>query len=380
LNFQDKDSSTFKVTTTIPGFGEYIQAGVRTNVVDGWGKITTPFGMFDAIRVRSIINEVDTIKISNPFPFTLPIPNRRIEYKWLAKGIHIPVLEIIVAVNGTTQNVQEVKFRDSYHFIPKAPTANFLADNTFPLVNATVKLTDKSLDLPTRWKWTITPATYQLINGTNDTLQNIDVKFTAAGNYTIMLRAQNSVGLNTSTKNSYIRAGMAPVVNFGANNRNVNIGAAVTISDSSTNNPSRWKWTILPSSYTFAGGSNDTLKNISLSFNKGGFYAVDLKVTNPWGMDQTTKTNHVWVFFPAGLNNREKTFAVYPNPVADHLSFSMVNTGNCEYRIMDLNGRELQKGGVGQDVTIDATRLSAGVYMLEVSSGTGLMRARFVKE
>jgi PKD repeat protein len=275
-----------------------------------------------------------------------------------------------------------VKFRDGYHYIPKAPVANFIADNTFPLVNATVKLTDKSLELPTRWKWTITPGTYQLINGTNDTMQNIEVKFTAAGNYTVSLRAQNSVGLNTNTKNSYIRAGIAPAVNFGATSRNVNIGDQVTINDSSTNNPSRWKWTILPSTYTFKAGSTDTLKNINIMFNHGGFYSVDLKVTNTWGTDQTTKTNHIWVFFPSGINGANtKAMDIYPNPVKNEMSFSLTSEDVNSYRILDMKGSMIKHGDIEKGIAkISTCDLYPGLYLLELSSGSQVMRSRFVKE
>src|SRR6185436_7728587 len=82
LNYNDNDSGTFYVSTTVPGLGTYIQAGKRKNTVDGWGKITTPFGTFDTLRVRSVVTETDTIKITTPFPFTLPIPNNRVEFKW----------------------------------------------------------------------------------------------------------------------------------------------------------------------------------------------------------------------------------------------------------------------------------------------------------
>ncbi|MBL0342970.1 MAG: hypothetical protein IPP71_20130 [Bacteroidetes bacterium] len=51
-----------------------------------------------------------------------------------------------------------------------------------------VTLTDQSANIPTRWKWTITPATFTFANGTNDTMQNIKVQFSANGNYTVSLR------------------------------------------------------------------------------------------------------------------------------------------------------------------------------------------------
>ncbi len=381
LNYTDIDSGTFAVSTSIPTLGSYIQSGKRKNTVDGWGKITTPFGTFDVIRIKSVITETDTLKITfGGFPIPpIPIPNNRIEYKWLAKGVHIPILEIIVNTAGGGQ-VSSVKYRDQYHYIPITPVSNFIADNVYPRINDVVKLTDLSLDIPTRWKWTITPSTYSFNNATVDTMQNIFVKFTVNGNYTISLRAQNSAGLNTSTKTSYIKVGDMPSVKFGADRRNVNIADLVTFSDSSLNSPSRWKWTILPSTYSFNTGSVDTLKTVGVKFNKGGFYTIDLKVTNPWGNDQATKTNYVWVNFPAGINNQSAASVIfYPNPVRELLQFSLQNPDASVINIFNACGSLIFTGKALTDNRIDLKDFSDGVYFIEIKSNSGIMKARFIK-
>lgn len=384
LNYNDKDSTTFAVKTTIPGFGEYIQAGSRVSIVDGWGKVTTPFGTFDALRVKSMVYEIDTIKITSPISFTLPFPNNHVEYRWLAKGIHIPVLEIImrVAPGIGTVSIQSVRYRDQARFIPKAPTANFTADMTYAKINDVVKLTDQSIDAPTRWKWTITPNTYTLANGSVDTLQNIDVKFTANGNYTVSLRAQNAIGQNTATKNAYIHIGNTPVIAFGADKKNANINDLVTLTDSSTNTPTRWKWTILPSTYTFNTGSVDTLKSIGVKFTKGGFYTIDLKVTNPWGSDQTTKTNYIWIAFPAGINTLDKT-AMYisPNPVRDALHLQLNSGAGSQVKVYNANGALVQEETTASDMfVLHVEQLPKGMYVLQVVSNGALQQARFIKE
>ncbi|MBL0342969.1 MAG: hypothetical protein IPP71_20125 [Bacteroidetes bacterium] len=121
LNYGDQDSGTFSVSTSIPTIGSYIQAGKRKNTVDGWGSITTPFGTFNVLRIKSVITETDTIKVTTPFPFTLPFSNNRVEYRWIAKGIHIPILEVVIANNAITS----MKYRDQYRYIPVAPVSNF---------------------------------------------------------------------------------------------------------------------------------------------------------------------------------------------------------------------------------------------------------------
>jgi PKD repeat protein len=382
LNYNDIDSGTFYVNTSIPAVGSYIQSGKRKNTVDGWGKITTPFGMLDVIRVKSVVTETDTVKVTfGGFPIPpIPVPNNRIEYKWLAKGVHIPILEIIVSTQTGTPQISSVKYRDQYHYIPVAPVANFVADNTFPKINDQVKLTDLSMNIPTRWKWTITPGTYALANGSVDTMQNIFVKFSANGNYTISLRAQNNVGLNTSTKTNYIKVGDVPVIKFGADKLNANIADLVNLADSSTNTPTRWKWTILPSTFTYNAGSNDTLKNIGIKFGKGGFYTIDLKVTNPWGMDQATKTNYIWVNFPAGINAGEKpAFSIYPNPVKDYLEFELSSPENTSIIIYNTYGAIVYESMATAKNQINVNHLTNGIYFIELRSSKESLKARFIK-
>jgi PKD repeat protein len=381
LNYGDVDSGTFYVNTSIPAIGSYVQSGKRKNTVDGWGSMTTPFGTFNVIRMRSVVTETDTVKATfGGFPITIPITNNRIELKWLANGVHIPILEIVITTGTGAPTISSVKYRDQYHYIPVTPGANFTADNVYPKINDVVKLSDLSSYIPTRWKWTITPATYTLANSTNDTLQNIFVKFTANGNYTVSLRAQNNAGQNTNTKNAYIKVSVAPVVKFGADKLNANIADLVTLTDSSLNAPTRWKWTILPSTYAFNAGSLDTLKSIGVMFNKGGFYAVDLKVTNPWGIDQATKINYVWINFPAGINNTSgSSFIIYPNPVRDELQFVLPNPDGAVITIYNSYGALVYSGNAVLNNTIDLKDFSNGIYIIELKSNTTSLKARFIK-
>lgn len=82
----------------------------RSNIVDGWGLITTPFGTFDALRVKSTIVEVDSVYIDSlGFGISLP-PVTTIQYKWLAAGKGVPVLQINTSGGGI---VSQITYLDS---------------------------------------------------------------------------------------------------------------------------------------------------------------------------------------------------------------------------------------------------------------------------
>ena len=96
-----------------------------------------------------------------------------------------------------------------------APVVDFSASSTSICPNTPVVLTDLSSNFPASWTWTIAPATFNYVNGTNANSQNPEVEFTATGFYTITLLAGNGFGNGTLTKNSYVEVAsgtLAPLI------------------------------------------------------------------------------------------------------------------------------------------------------------------------
>ncbi len=96
---------------------------------------------------------------------------------------------------------------DLYTFTAAAPIADFIADDTVPIPNQTVTFNDFSSNQPTSWQWTITPSSFQYLDGTSATSQYPKVQFTALGYYTIQLTVSNASGSDTKTRTSYINVG-----------------------------------------------------------------------------------------------------------------------------------------------------------------------------
>lgn len=85
-----------------------------------------------------------------------------------------------------------------------SPTACFDCSSTTVCINQPMNLNDQSDYNPTAWTWSITPSTYNFINGTDANSQNPEVEFTAAGTYTIELNASNAIGSDINSKANYI--------------------------------------------------------------------------------------------------------------------------------------------------------------------------------
>jgi hypothetical protein len=121
LQYNDSDVSTFHFVFSIPGqtLFSFVQGGTRTNVVDAWGSIKTPYKTYsDVIRVMTLVDEVDTL-VSQFTKF--PIVRKQVSYKFLATTEKIPVLEVVgtLSVNGSfTPTV--INYRDKYIASPNA--------------------------------------------------------------------------------------------------------------------------------------------------------------------------------------------------------------------------------------------------------------------
>jgi hypothetical protein len=104
----------------------------RTTIVDGWGEITTDFGTFDAIRVKSTISYQDSIYFDitgqgNPSWFPLPTP-QDVEYTWWSNNNKVPLLKINTQNNEATL----IEYKDHEVVIGASINENDFEFNMFP--------------------------------------------------------------------------------------------------------------------------------------------------------------------------------------------------------------------------------------------------------
>ena len=114
LNYGNLDSCDAIYALTIPGIGYIGQERHRVNYVDGWGTLITPIDTYQVVRVRSIVDAVDTISFdtSNQTGYSIMRP-RQVQYKWLAPGMKLPVLEIGCQIIGNAEVVTSVTYQDT---------------------------------------------------------------------------------------------------------------------------------------------------------------------------------------------------------------------------------------------------------------------------
>lgn len=135
VNFGNIDSSDSDYSLSIPGLASAVGSQRRVNEVDGWGSITTPYGTFNALRIKSTITGEDSLYLDTLGQgFAAPRPLTR-EYKWLANGQDIPVLEIVTSeLVAGIETISSIRYKDSLRTtglssIPYLATDPYLSPN-----------------------------------------------------------------------------------------------------------------------------------------------------------------------------------------------------------------------------------------------------------
>lgn len=95
LSYGNTDSSHSFLEISIPDMGYLSIDRKRWNYADGWGTLTTPYGQFQTLKVRTVIQEYDSVYIDS-LNIGMPLTRNITEYKWLTNGFHEPVLQVTV--------------------------------------------------------------------------------------------------------------------------------------------------------------------------------------------------------------------------------------------------------------------------------------------
>ena len=118
---RDSSSSFFSTPAAIATLGYLSQKRKRVNTPDAWGTLTTPFGTFQTVRVVTKLTDHDSVAVGGTPGQGFDVPLTR-EYKWLAKGQHVPVLTITTRLVGTQETITGVEYRDIYRRIIRTGT------------------------------------------------------------------------------------------------------------------------------------------------------------------------------------------------------------------------------------------------------------------
>jgi hypothetical protein len=187
------NNSLSSYTTSIPSVLYQNTALDRTNLVDGWGTLITPYGTFtNALRINTTLVQNDTISVAGTgLPRTIRTSR---ELKWFDASKKYPLLIVTqdsVGTNWVTSNVQFLDVQTDFQtnafffYTPLAPTAG-----------ATVNFQNLSTNATT-YNWDFgDPSSAD----NTSALQNPEHIFANNGVYSVTLTASNPGFTNTVTQ------------------------------------------------------------------------------------------------------------------------------------------------------------------------------------
>jgi bacillolysin len=165
--------------------------------------------------------------------------------------------------------------------------------------------------------------------------------------------------------------GLAPVANFTADYKSGSAPLHVKFVDLSTNDPTQWAW-------TFQGGnpSTSTQQNPEVNYNSPGTYMVTLRASNTSGNNTLNREAYIVVGGITQADQHETpALLFYPNPAENDLHIAY--DGNISVRIFSQSGALL----ISKDnqLQINISQLSQGVYILEIETDSGISRHKLLK-
>jgi len=117
LQLGNMENSDSEYTLDFSDFGFAFSLNVkteRTNTVDGYGSLTTPYGEFDdVLKMKTIIITENIIMFDS---MVVPTIDTAVEYKWFDKEYGIPVLTARGNISFLGENILNVEYIDSIRY------------------------------------------------------------------------------------------------------------------------------------------------------------------------------------------------------------------------------------------------------------------------
>ncbi len=158
LNYGDTLSSNSAFEISIPGVGYYGQTIQRFSVADAWGTVITPFGTYNSLRIKSIIEFEDSI-FYDSYGFGTTIPHTETHYIWLTNDFKIPVFTVeekgqnfggtiafwIDTLDHTSSNDGMMELPLSVYPVPASERLNLTLTNSSEIVLFIVDVNGKTV-------------------------------------------------------------------------------------------------------------------------------------------------------------------------------------------------------------------------------------------
>ncbi len=353
IKFGNTETNNSEYKINIPGIYYQSKTVVRTNDVDGWGSVTTPFGNFsNVLRMKTTLVENDSISITG---VGLPkVIRTSRELKWFDTTRKYPVLIVTQSFAANIWTTTKVEYLDAKKDFQT--TALFAYTPILPTAGATVYFQNLSTNA-TKYTWDFDDPDSLAANSSTE--QNPTHIYNKNGTYNVTLTSSNDsftksitlpVVVSDDTVALFAYTPVLPIVGETVNFQNLSL------------NGDSYLWDFDDSASGTANSSTE--KNPSHIFNTKGTYLVKLTSTN----STSTKSITLPVVVSEenlGLetNFKSEKINIFPNPFSNSISI-LEDNNKLEYELSNLEGKTVYKANHIQN---DFSNLSKGIYLLKVT-------------
>ena len=224
-----------------------------------------------------------------------------------SNGITLPPIIPLTTITATTIPTQTTSP------VQPAPVAADFSGLPLSLsLPLPVQFNDASTGPVTLWFWNFG-------DGGTSTTQSPSHTYSTVGTYTVSLTVSNGTGSSTNTKTNYITVNLpVPVASFTAAPLSGTAPLSVSLTDTSTNSPTSWKWSFRNSSGNNTPTTFSTNKDPVLLFGVGN-YSIVLNASNSQGFNVSSQVTFVNVSRPFSGLSYYRNVAVASSPaIADY--------------------------------------------------------------
>ncbi len=353
ITYNTTFTHTAAFTLDLNSFGvplQYASASTRTNVVEGWGSLVTPYATFtNVLKMKTTLVTDYTITTTTG---TTPVSRTTVTYKWFDPSKGIPVLEVTGDLVNDVWIPTDITYIDNpqcldpvalFGYFPVTPTIDATTQSAVvSFINASVNFDQYSWQLP---------------DGTTSSAQTPEFTFDCPGTYDVTLTITNTFCDPDLTDTLTLPVVVTDPDNVYTNEVLVegNVLTAVRSIPGTT-----YQWFICDGEVIPDATSN------TLTVPGSGSYSVQLTTNGCVSMSDCYTPQ-------LGVDevNRSK-WTLSPNPATNQFTVSGA-PDDLEIAIYDVAGKKVASG-------TDVSRLAPGLYLVVLRSAAGSEVVKLVKQ
>lgn len=323
----------------------------RTNTVEGWGSLTTPYGTFpNVLKLKTVLQKTETFSYQG---INIPIPTTTVSYQWFDKNYGMPVLQADgFSLFGVFVPIS-VTYLDGPQCLQPAPEfAMTVTDYNGETGNAVVAFTNISSNFDS--------ASWDFGDGNSSNGTNVSHEYTCPGTYDVTLTITNSTCQPPTSASVTQSVTVLDPQNF--------LTTSITLGDASLAADrvvpgTTYQWIDCDNGNAIIEGATSQIFHPTMSGN----YACLLDTNG------CTAMSDCQLYEMLGVSNDSfQSIRIYPNPTTGQLHLSANN-------LTDLKVNVFNSIGMLVSDKLDISAQPSGVYIVKITSAEGGFVRKVIK-